>query len=139
MTLLLKGHKSFTQWCLCKVWLQFSLAIGSGQGHSKFCQYSCAISLLSALEKRCDIPFRGSGKPLPYVPSIVKIGSVVKEELILSIFIRRKRLLKSSSWPSTSYLGHLPLFVIPQRMLLKQREDNSSFLPARSSLCLWGF
>ena len=45
------------------------------------------------------------------------------------IFIRLKRLLKSSSWPSTSYLGHLPLFVVPQRMLLKLRRDNSNFLP----------
>ena len=44
------------------------------------------------------------------------------------VFFRRKRLLKSSSWPSTSYLGHLPLFVVPQRMLLKLREDNSNFL-----------
>ena len=31
VTLLLKGHKSFTQRCLCKVWLQFSLASGSGE------------------------------------------------------------------------------------------------------------
>ena len=23
--------KSFTQWCLCKIWLQFSLAGGSGE------------------------------------------------------------------------------------------------------------
>ena len=51
---------------------------------------------------------------------------------------RRKRLLKSSSWPSTSYLDNLPLFVVPQRMLLKQREYNSNFLPARSSLCFGG-
>ena len=26
------------------------------------------------------------------------------------------------------YLGHLPLFVVHQRMLLKQREDNSNFI-----------
>ena len=56
----------------------------------------------------------------------------------ISLMFRRKRLLKSSSWPSTSYLGHLPLFVVPQRMLLKLREDNSKFLPARSSLCYVG-
>ena len=57
------------------------------------------------------------------------------EPSAFTTFSRRKRLLKSSSWPTTSYLGHLSLFVAPQRMLLKLREDNSKFLPARSSLC----
>ena len=51
---------------------------------------------------------------------------------------RQKRLSKSSSWPSTSYLGHLPFFVVPQRMLLKQREDNFNFLLAKTLLCFVG-
>ena len=54
---------------------------------------------------------------------------------LLWVSFRRNRLLKSSSWPSTSFLDHLPLSVVPQRMLLKLREDNSEFLHARSSLC----
>ena len=44
-----------------------------------FRQYSFAISLLSPFEKGCDNSFRGSGNPLPDVPSVVKIGSVVIE------------------------------------------------------------
>ena len=31
--------------------------------------------------------------------------------------------------------SHLPLFAVPQRMLVKLRENNSIFLPAKSSLC----
>ena len=63
----------------------------------------------------------------------IKISNLNSDE-----FFTRKGLLKSSSWPSTSKLGHLPLFVVPQRMLLKLRKDNSNFLPARSSLCFVG-
>ena len=59
----------------------------------KFRQYSFAISLLSPLEKRRDTSFRGSGNPLPDVPSVVKIGSVnVKNECISAL------MLLSSVW-----------------------------------------
>ena len=52
----------------------------------KFRRYSFAISLLSPLEKGRDTSFRGSRNPLPDVPSVVKIGSVVIEKEYYQFF-----------------------------------------------------